>query len=168
MLLAPASVALLIGAMFVGPVAHADHGGNFSRLQTREWRLCISGATAGQQATSWAIGQINATDVNAFGVSCTGSPNVSMNSANYAENWYGVTICSASSGGICTGSMIVRLNARTITTTTQWQKTALHELGHVAGLGHRNTNASVMTQGAAPPVTRFFDAHDKSEINNVY
>lgn len=72
------------------------------------------------------------------------------------------------SAKVCRPSKGVRLNSRVITSTTQWRKTALHELGHVAGLGHRSTNNSAMTQGAAPPISTTFDSHDKAAINATY
>lgn len=166
------ALSVLIAPIAVSEAAYADHqnAAASGRLHTPNWRVCNAGQSAGVSATGWAIGQINVTDVNATTVGCPANWNVSVQSLNYPESWYGLTVChSAVSGaGVCNTSKGVRLNGRVITTTHQWQKTSLHELGHVAGLGHRSTNNSAMAQGASPPVSRTFDDHDRISINNAY
>ena len=62
----------------------------------------------------------------------------------------------------------VELNDHTVTTATQAHKTTCHELGHVLGLDHRSTNASCMTQGAAPPISVYPDSHDFAELQSIY
>jgi hypothetical protein len=162
-------VAVLLTAVSLPTVANATHGRVYYNLSvyTAAWRVCVSGWTAGQNASIYAIGQISATDVNASSVHCPSGYNLSSYSASYPDPWYGVTSCSRASGSRC-ASTSIRLNGRTITTTTQWRKSALHEFGHAAGLGHRTTNASCMTQGAAPPIVATLDAHDKASINANY
>ena len=165
------AVALTGAAMVVPPAANADHanGAASGRLYTASWPVCNSGQGAGVTATSWAMGQINVTDINAYTVGCPSTWRVSVSSLNYPESWYGLTNChTAVSSGRCNSSKGVRLNGRVITTSQQWRKTALHELGHVAGLGHRSTNGSAMTQGASPPVSQYFDSHVRSAINGSY
>lgn len=166
-----AFIALLIVGIS-GAAAHAHHGdaANSGRLYTPIWQVCNDGAAAGVAATEWAMNQISITQVTAHSVACAGAfANVYVSSYNYPENWYGLTSCSGSiTGSICSPAKDVRLNARTIATTRQWQKTSLHELGHVAGLGHRPTNTSAMTQGDSPPVSQYFDFHDREAINASY
>lgn len=155
----------------IPPAAQADHANAAAsgRLYTASWPVCNSGQTAGVSATSWAMGQINVTDVNSYTVGCPQTWRVSVTSLNYPETWYGLTVCHGTvSSRVCRPSKGVRLNGRVITTTQQWRKTSLHELGHVAGLGHRSTNSSAMTQGASPPVSMYFDTHDKGAINASY
>ena len=167
-LLALAGVATSL-AITTAP-AYATHArtANSGTLNTATWRICVSGWVEGQNASFYAISNINPTDVNASNVICTGSWNVSSQAASYPDSWYGNTYCFGTlSGGWCTGKA-VQLNGRTVTTTTQWNKTAAHEFGHVAGLGHRSTNASCMTSGAAPPIVTVYDQHDKDAINSTY
>lgn len=158
---------VLLGVGSAAP-AHASHG-TVPYLFTSSWNVCNAGTTAGVSATTWAIGQINNTNVSATQVSCTSTWNVSVQSQAYASNNFGEAFCHGTvSNRSCSPSYGVRLNTNTISTTQQWQKTSLHELGHVAGLGHRSNNNSAMTQGASPPVSRTFDAHDREVINATY
>jgi hypothetical protein len=167
-----ALVSLPPPAVSAAPAAPADsatHGrvAYAVGLNTATWRVCVSGWTEGQNASHTAISRVSATDVNASSVNCPGSWNLSSYSASYPDGWYGATSCSLPSGSRC-ASTSIRLNGRTITTSTQWTKTATHEFGHAAGLGHRATNSSCMTQGAAPPIGTTFDTHDRDSINANY
>ncbi|WP_161886235.1 matrixin family metalloprotease [Marisediminicola antarctica] len=164
-------VLALVGSTLAASPAFATHQGTAGsgRLYTPNWSVCNAGASAGVSGTNWAIGQINPTDVNASVVGCPGSWNVSVNSVSYPETWYGATSCfTAVQNGVCGSGKGVKLNTRTLTTTQQWQKTALHELGHVAGLGHRTVDTSVMASGASPPVSQYLDQHDRDSINASY
>lgn len=64
------------------------------------------------------------------------------------------------------------LNNSTSTTSTQRRKTTCHEIGHALGLSldddHRNTNASCLRSGAAPPIMGVPDAHDYEALGNLY
>lgn len=156
-------------AVQAAPAAVNSHGrlAYSVGLNTRTWKVCVSGWVEGQNASHTAISRVSATDVNASATNCPGSWNLSSQSASYPDGWYGVTSCFNQAGARCAGTSI-KLNGRTVTTATQWSKTATHEFGHAAGLGHRNTNSSCMTQGAAPPIVTTYDQHDKDSINANY
>lgn len=113
--------------------------------------------------------QVNRTVVSTSDVPCPEGGNVTSNSTDYPESWYGQTSCDTSvSNGLCNSSKSVRLNNAQMSSTNQWNKTAAHEFGHVAGLGHRSTNNSCMTSGASPPISTTFDTHDVDAVNDTY
>lgn len=123
-------------------------------------------ADGGNGAINEAIRRVNTTDVHATRT-CSDA-RVAFNAQAYPSQWFGRTICSGSLSGTACSFKTVYLNLRTAHTGQQRRKTATHELGHVGGLGHRTTNNSVMTQGASPPVSQFWDAHDRNALNAQY
>lgn len=163
-------LALSAMVMWTSLPANANHAGGASTgiLRPSTWQVCVSGYIAGQNATSFAINQVNRSRVNAYTTHCPSGYNVSSRSANYPDTWYGATYCVEWGSGNACKAKAVRLNGRTISSRAQWRKTATHEFGHVGGLGHRYTNGSAMTQGAAPPISRTFDRHDIRALNNTY
>lgn len=170
-----ALVTIVFTAIFIlaAPAANASHGTAAASgiLYTSNWPICVTGqlTSPGVTAASWAITQISATKVNAYSVPCAQPYHVSMQLRSYPDSWYGLTACDSSvNNGVCPSSKTVKLNGRTMSTAQQWRKTALHELGHVAGLGHRSVNGSAMKQGSSPPVSQYFDNHDKVAINANY
>ena len=110
----------------------------------------------------------NNTNVNAS-QTCA-SANVGFNAQYYPDTWYGNTFCAhALPANRACSYKTVYLNLRTSTTVQQRRKTSLHELGHVAGLAHRDASVtSVMASGASPPASEFLDDHDDVAINNTY
>jgi hypothetical protein len=85
------------------------------------------------------------------------------------NGWYGATFFTGwNSAAHNYEGVRVQLNNYTVRTATQARKTTCHELGHVLGLAHRAYNPSCMTQGAAPPISMYPDAHDFAELQAIY
>lgn len=171
-----ATVGVLVAALALSPPAEADHAGGAGSgiLNSKQQRLCNNGFPKGQDAVDRGAQIItNNTPVNMYAVNCaTGNSNVTVTSTGYPDNWFGQTSCSdwGSRPGYCIYKY-VQLNGRTINEVNefvQWNKSSIHELGHVDGLGHRYTNASAMKQGEAPPIATSFDGHDFDAIQNTY
>jgi len=104
----------------------------------------------------------------------TGCPSTQLHCVRVYEinannGWYGATFFTGwNSANHNTEGVKVQLNNYTVKTATQARKTTCHELGHVLGLDHRASNASCMTQGAAPPISMYPDAHDFAELQTIY
>lgn len=166
----PVACLLAVGALAAsGSEASATHQAYYPILRSSDWRLCLSVAP-GDPLTGvyYGISEINRTEVSAGGVPCNQSPNVSISTQYLVAGYFGITSCvSGLSGTGCDVHSVV-LNTRTVTTLSQWKKTSTHELGHVAGLGHRTQNGSCMTQGISPPIASTFDLHDLVSINSTY
>ena len=168
-------VSLLAAACIVSPAAPVDatHGdtANSGDLFTRAWDVCISTPDDGRHAFVRAMNEVNETHVNAQEVGCVNpdNRNVAAYARQYPDSWFGQTICSEwnSNGSRCEYKLAY-LNLRTAVSGYQREKTALHEFGHVGGLGHRTTDNSAMTSGTAPPISNNFDPHDREAINNTY
>lgn len=165
----------LIPALSVcAPAAFASHGKTAASgyLAYSNWSVCNGGLEQGREGIVRAVNILNAeTDVNASIGSCD-SENVSAWSGSYPESWCGLTTCTATgTNGRC-GRKVVRLNSSAIFASSnpaqQWNKTAIHEMGHVGGLGHRNVSSSCMASGEAPPIVAVFDSHDIAELNATY
>jgi hypothetical protein len=166
-ILLPLLVAVgLVGAVQVPAGASHRDQANSGHLNTGTWRVCVYAPGQGGSAASTGISRVNATAVNAS-ETCSNA-NVSFNALSYPDGWYGNTICSGTLTGTTCTYKTVYLNLRVAETAQQRRKTSTHELGHVGGLGHRTTNASVMTQGASPPVSEFYDDHDVQALANQY
>ena len=103
-----------------------------------------------------------------------GAPSRSRNCVHVYEisannGWYGATFFTGwNSAAHNYEGVRVQLNNYTVRTATQARKTTCHELGHVLGLAHRAYNPSCMTQGAAPPILMYPDAHDFAELQAIY
>ena len=154
--------------LVLAPPASADHANVFSHVNSRYWNVCvqIDGAPAAVDA---AIARIDATNVNAQR-SCV-NQKVTVYAQNYPDGWYGYAPCGDSPqppGGAGCTRYIVYLNTRVAVSAQQRRKSATHEFGHAAGMGHRADNASVMTQGESPPVSEFYNQHDVNVINAQY
>lgn len=171
------TLALAAGLLLGGPQsAYADHraASPAGYLYTKAWTLCIQGSSSGVEPFQRARAAVSATDVNATTATCTGPHNLTAVASTYPDAWYGLMHCVTWVDPNDTGPgkpcklHYVQLNLRTAKTTTQRNKTALHEFGHVGGLEHRDTNSSCMSSGAAPPISASFDAHDKAALNAQY
>lgn len=162
---------VVMSTVVVAAPAYAshEHTANTGVLNTANWQICVSGGAALQDGVAQAVAQLNPTDVNTTYVDChAGTANVTVFTVNSTETWQGLTEClTGVVNGLCSLKS-VKINTRLVSTQAQFRMNACHELGHVAGLGHRNTNASCMTQGNAPPIATTYDAHDLAAINATY
>lgn len=159
-------------AFWSAPPANATHASqaNSGKLNSANWRICLAVSAGGSTAVDAAIARIDSTIISATVVNCqAGSPNVTSYTNDYPETWYGLTTCDgAFSGGLCTYKATY-LNLRTATTAQQRRKSATHEYGHVAGLGHRDGDfTTCMASGDSPPVSEYLENHDVSAIALSY
>lgn len=163
-----AASAVVAAATVLAPPALAQHG-NFvyGHVSSRNWSLCVNGGAA-QNAVDTGIARINATAVNVTR-GCSGSNNAIIFVGDYPDAWYGYAICSGTQSGSSCSRMAVYLNTRVAVAAQQRAKSMTHELGHAAGLEHRNgDNGTVMAQGESPPVSEFYDTHDVRQIGLIY
>jgi hypothetical protein len=169
------SSALLLGsaALAVGDAGPAEawHQEVYPVLNTPNWTLCAPGYSPPSRpavAVNWATAvwdqhpELTVTQV-------CGGFNVFVQSFSYAEDWFGLNVCETWSGPDCTG-MSIYLNARVIDATAdpvhEWKQTACHEVGHIAGLGHRDpelTSCMASATASAGP-----DQHDFDDVAATY
>ncbi len=173
-----ALTALVVGAataplLFTAPAA-ADHRGGATTgvLNTVNWRVCSGDlmTPAVKDSMDRAISILNSRTarLNVRRVGACGDANVINSASTSPETYYGVTRCLDWGSGTNCQQKFVFINTRTCSTARQKDKSTLHEMGHVGGLGHRFTNASVMTSGESPPIATTFDDHDVVALNNEY
>lgn len=166
------ATALVTGVVILVPEGRAgashEQGANSGVLRGTNWKICASvGSGDSNTGVNHGISQVNRSEVNGRR-SCDTGANVFINRQYLADSFYGSTSCTSGFRNGGCDIKLTTLNSRTITTLGQWKKTATHELGHVAGLGHRYTNGSAMTQGSSPPISEDLDTHDLGAINSTY
>jgi hypothetical protein len=159
-----------LGTGTVEPAA-ASHAEVFPVLGSQEWRICAPGFSPPSLpavSVAHAVGQYDPHPELAVFETCT-DMNVFIQSASYAEGWWGLTECWEW-GPVDCNSMWIGLNSRILDATAdplhEWKQTACHEVGHVAGLGHRDPDlTSCMASATA---SAGIDQHDRDAISDTY
>jgi len=179
-LIASACVVLLAAAIVASPAA-ANHGGpdhwhdqGLARAQI--YFVDHTGPFWPVASSVYKWNEASGVD-SYYETSCPSSSLHCVDVGNYSM-WPGAVPPACVGAYACTSttananhhftSVNVYLNAATVNTDFQARKTTCHELGHALGLHHRYTNDSCMTQGEAPPISRYPDDHDFSALTSLY
>jgi len=160
---------VLASLFLVAPVANATHAST-PHFTTNMFRIYYDNLTSlGVAAVTHARNNLNPTDVTTSQISSKTSPYIYVRDADYPDNFLGNSLCEVPSSSTSCLIYLIRLNSASnqlASVQSRWNKTACHEFGHTAGLGHRTTSGTCMVQGISTYWN--FDQHDKDTINAGY